>query len=443
MNKNELIELISKNELEYHGNTHKIKYLFLPEEESDHLIVVFSGFHGYEVDGKPAVYNYINTLEDTKINKLFILDSVNNVPVYYLGIDNKESYLSDTSILIKEYVSKLNMDMSKVILAGSSKGGTGALMTGFNIQSGHIISAANQVYVGNYLKSLPKVRNLIFTKIFGDNKEENIERLNRIFEEKILINKTKSNLYFHGGTKDPHYMNHMKPMLKHFDKNKIYYELDLKNYKGHSSVIYYFPEYLKRKVNEIINLPTIQNASIILDVNAMIVRIKPNYYRSKTFSTKVDFVLEDNSISSSDFKKSLVHKIDVLPKEIKRIKVTLKEYDIIRDEKEVEVDTSIKERDFLKQEFLIPGEWIDVKGKVAKNSKMYRTGLLKYNSKKYSAISGSGYVSYYKGNKFLATKRYMGDKKDLPFELDSISEADNIVLSFNERWLNKIDLLRD
>lgn len=443
MNKKQLIELISKKELDYHGNTHKIKYLFLPEEESEYLIVVLSGFHGYEVDGKPAVYNYINTLEGTKINKLFILDSVDNVPVYYLGTDNKESYMIDTSTLIKEHVRKLNIDMSKVIIAGSSKGGTGALITGFNIQSGHIISAANQLYVGNYLKTLPKVRNLIFTKIFGDNAEKNIERLNKIFEEKILINKTKSNLYFHGGTKDPHYMNHMKPMLRHFDKQKIYYELDLKNYQGHSSVIYYFPEYLKRKVNEIINLPTIQNASIIPDVDGMIVRIKPNYYRNKTFSTKVDFVLEDNSISSTDFKKKLIHKIEVLSKDIKRIKVTLKEYDIVRDKKEFEVDIMRNDGDLLKPEFLISGQWIDVKGNVAENSKMYRTGILKYDSKKYSAISGSGYVSYYSGNKFLATKRYMGHKKDLPFKLDSISEADNIVISFNERWLNKIDILRN
>lgn len=211
MKKHELLELIKNNESEFKGN----KHLFLLNKESEHLIVVFSGFHGKEVSKKPHFYNYINTLENVNINQLFIMGNVNNTPVYYYGTDGSDSYLKDTSSLINYYAKKLNINKANIITTGSSKGGTGLLIVGLDLGVGHIISAADQLNVGSYLNSLPKVRSLMFNTIFGSNDDIYVEILNKKFRDKILVDKTESNLYFHAGTRDSHYIKHMKPVLSH------------------------------------------------------------------------------------------------------------------------------------------------------------------------------------------------------------------------------------
>lgn len=441
MKKDELIALIKKNEDIYSGNKHDIKYLFIPEKESDKLLVIFSGFHGKEIKGNPPVYNYINTLEDIKENKLFVLDGVDNVPVYYLGTEGEDSYLKDTSELINIHMNKLNIDKSKLILTGSSKGGTAALSIGLHIQAGHIISAANQLYVGRYLDSMPNIRALMFNKIFGNNDDENVEKLNEVFMSKILVNKTKSNLYFHAGNRDPHYINHMKPMLRHFENKKINYELDLRNYVGHNSVVYYFPEYLKRKILEILETPKIINYSLVPDLNSVIIRPQLNSNRPKILSTSVEVILKNKNKIVTKFQNVLNHKISVNIQEVEKVKIYLKEYDRMIDTKIFEVKENNPDIDYFSAEYLIYDEWIGVKGRVANNSNMVRTARLKYNPSSNLYISGSGYVSFYSDDKFITTKRYMGSKMDLPFELNSIQDANYIIISYNKRWLDTMQLL--
>lgn len=332
MNKNDLINFIKNNEETYEGKNHNLKYLFVPNEDSEHLAVILSGFHGKEASGKKPVYNYINTLESINVNKLFILDGVDDVPVYYYGENSEPTYLEDTSSLIKNIAKKAKINLRRVIIGGSSKGGTGALLVGLNMNIGHIISGANQLYVGTYLNRMgPKLKGLMFPKILGEANEDSAQKLDELIKGQLLVNETRSNLYFHGSTRDTHYVKHMKPLLEYYDSQEIIYELDLRNYIGHNSVVYYFPNYLKNKINEILNLPKIKTPKVtIVDQNVNVL-IDVSHQRRKTFNYRVYLYLKSGKVLQSRYKNDLNHSFKVDINQIKSIKVFLKEFEILRD----------------------------------------------------------------------------------------------------------------
>ena len=63
---------IKNHEYNYRGQHHEIGYLEYREKGSRHLLVTLSGFNGREIENAPAKYNYMRTLADIHINKLFI-----------------------------------------------------------------------------------------------------------------------------------------------------------------------------------------------------------------------------------------------------------------------------------------------------------------------------------------------------------------------------------
>jgi len=109
-------------------NGNNLKYIRHEYENSDTLIVIFQAIN------TTPTYNYISTLNDFKVNKLFIKDDYGGDPKtrssYYLG-KGKDFYIADaTQALIKETVNSLNINPNRVIFLGSSKGGYAALYHG-------------------------------------------------------------------------------------------------------------------------------------------------------------------------------------------------------------------------------------------------------------------------------------------------------------------------
>lgn len=324
LNKEDIINLINTNEKTYKGEFHNINYLYLAEKESNHLLVVLSGFNGKESMSKPASYNYIKTLNGTKINKLFILDSIDNVPVYYYGVNGQDNYLKDICRLISEKLKILNIDKRNLIIAGSSKGGSGALLIGFEMKAGHIISGANQLYVGNYLSSLStNLQELIFTKILGEYNSKSKDKLDVLFKNKLLIKETSSNLYFHAGNQDTHYIKHMIPLLRHYDNNGILYELDLRNYVGHSNVGRFFPNYLIQKLSQITDLPHISSFNIDRNKNILTLRFSKNSYDE--FDWAVYITDNNNHLEVIGYTKSYRILVKTSCENIKKIKVFLRQ----------------------------------------------------------------------------------------------------------------------
>ncbi|KIH71456.1 accessory Sec system protein Asp2 [Salinicoccus roseus] len=317
---------IKKNEHQFEGKHHKIDYLEFKEKNSKHMIVVFSGFNGKETQGAPGRYNYMRTLEDIKVNKLFIKDSVDNIPVYYMGENGSTGYLDDVCSLIEEKLIEMEIDKDNLILAGSSKGGTGALLIGLQMDVGHIIAGAHQLNVGTYLNSLnKKLKSMLFTKIVGHDGGDAPEILDRKFREKFLISNTKSNLYFHGGNRDSHYVRHMVPLLRHFDANDILYELDLRSYVGHDNVMKYFPEFFVRKVKEIITRTNLDAPNIKSHGDETEVTVKVLNPKEKD---DVDWAIyvyrKDKKIKKIMYNSEPVHRIPIRYEDIRSVKVFLR-----------------------------------------------------------------------------------------------------------------------
>lgn len=332
LNKEDIINLINTNEKIYNGDSHDINYLHLVEKKSTHLLVILSGFNGKESTGKPASYNYIKTLSNTKMNKLFILDSIEDIPVYYYGINGEDSYLKDICRLISQKLQLLNIDKRNLIIAGSSKGGTGALLVGFEMKAGHIISGANQLYVGNYLSSLSSnLQELMFNKILGEYNDISKNKLDSLFKKKLLIKENSSNLYFHAGNQDTHYIKHMTPLLRHYDDNGILYELDLKNYIGHNNVGRFFPEYLVQKLIEITKLPNISSCHMDQEKNILSLRFSKNSYDE--FDWAVYITDESNNLEILGYTKSYRILVKTPVQRIKKIKVFLRQNKNIIDVK--------------------------------------------------------------------------------------------------------------
>lgn len=78
---------------------------------------------------------------------------------------------------------------------------------------------------------------------------------------------------------------------------------------------------------------------------------------------------------------------------------------------------------------LTEGSWITYDGETVRNEEMRSTEAIDYDPSKYYEINRSSYVSYYNGDEFIETIQY---SEDPPMTLDTVEEADSIVLSFNQ-----------
>jgi|SRR5699024_969920 len=78
---------------------------------------------------------------------------------------------------------------------------------------------------------------------------------------------------------------------------------------------------------------------------------------------------------------------------------------------------------------LTEGSWITYDGETVEKEEMRTTEPIEYDPSKDYEINRSSYVSYYNGDEFIETIQY---SEDPPMTLDTVEEADSIVLSFNQ-----------
>ena len=78
---------------------------------------------------------------------------------------------------------------------------------------------------------------------------------------------------------------------------------------------------------------------------------------------------------------------------------------------------------------LTEGSWITYDGETVEKEEMRTTEPIEYDTSKDYEINRSSYVSYYNGDEFIETIQY---SEDPPMTLDTVEEADSIVLSFNQ-----------
>lgn len=223
----------------------KLRYVFQKNKNSKNLIIVFSSCTRVGVKGR---YNYIRTLKNTNCNKLFILDDFgyDSRGLFYLGEDNKFEISIAVKNLLKEIVTKNNIENS--IYVGSSKGGYAALYFGLDNLNSTIIAGAPQYYLGFYLKDAKDDRRL--NQICGNN-EKDISALNNVIKGKINKNHFEGKIYLHYSTEEHTFSEHIEDLLKDLKGSKSIIETDEKKYKNHSEVGIYFADYLVKILREI------------------------------------------------------------------------------------------------------------------------------------------------------------------------------------------------
>jgi hypothetical protein len=246
-----LSEIIFKNQKVFKGAVN-VKYFFWPAEtSSEHLIVTFSGFNGNEANGEPAYYNYVKQLADVDCNRLFILDSYDKHPCYYLGKNDKLDYETTVTSII-HYVANQQNIPNTIITCGSSKGGTAALYFGMKYNYGHIIAGGMQVKVGSYLHGLSEyTKETVLKLITGGSSEADRDNLDKHFEDVFKNNKTTSNINLHIGKGDHHFESHLKPLLTILDDRNVKYNLEIKDYMEHTGLATHFPPFISDTINKI------------------------------------------------------------------------------------------------------------------------------------------------------------------------------------------------
>ena len=225
-----------------------LRYLFT-SAKSEYLIVIFSGFAG----GRKPVYNYINTLKSVNANKLFLLDEygdTTNIGSYYLG-ENGDWFLVDDVLDIINQI-KNDCSIKHIIMVGSSKGGSSALMYSLKMDCvDSVVIGAPQYYIGNYLmtkKHLP-----VLKAICGDESINSIERLNTLLPSLIQNSESKPIIYIHYSSEEHTYEEHVSPLIKDLRKHGYcVYEDSSYTYKDHKDVAKYFPQYLLHMIIKLI-----------------------------------------------------------------------------------------------------------------------------------------------------------------------------------------------
>lgn len=246
---NKLYTIVSTKlrEKTYGTGENRVKYMFFTKDENKEgynaLAVCFPAFAG-----KGAKYNYVRTLKNFNINKLFLLDDI--------GGYDKGNYLikpgveENVKTLIQEIINRVKP--AKLIFFGSSKGGYAALNFSLMFPDVNVCIAAPQYFLSDYLIREKKFENL---KVILDGNDTAIARtkLNNRLKEKIANTVClPQKVYIHYSTEEHTYKEHIADMLADLKARNIDVTEDIGNYTNHMDLVYHFPAFLKQSVKKML-----------------------------------------------------------------------------------------------------------------------------------------------------------------------------------------------
>lgn len=249
------MRVVSRQKKYIYDNT-AIRYMFENQGKKD-LIIVFGSCTR---KGIKARYNYVRTLKNMDLDQLFILDDYgfDGRGIYYLGKDMDFFVERAVSHLINRIASCHNY--RKMIFAGSSKGGYGALNFGLLFPGSSIIAGAPQYHLGSYLMDpdnhLEDTLKYITGKTRSNISQTVVKDLDSHLCSKIQnykSDKSAASIYLHYSREEHTYQEHIKDLIKDLKENGFYLQEDAGEYKNHSDVSLYFPDYLKKSVQLIID----------------------------------------------------------------------------------------------------------------------------------------------------------------------------------------------
>ncbi|WP_326965655.1 heparinase II/III domain-containing protein [Arthrobacter sp. CG_A4] len=179
------------------------------------LAVVFTAIH----QQGDFTFNYKKSVDTSGVHALYILDDFGDQGSYYLSDHGDRSIFSATQALIGQELDRLGLTAKDLITAGSSKGGSAAILHGIAAGAGRIIVGAPQVRIGSFLRD-PHANILRF--MTGDTSEDSVSALDEVVFNAIddMLDTTRLSILV--GEADHHYKNHVLPL-------KSYAETQLKD----------------------------------------------------------------------------------------------------------------------------------------------------------------------------------------------------------------------
>ena len=218
----------------------KLKYIY-EQNGSDELIIVFSAFTAV------PKYNYMKTLAEAKIDKIFILDNFGYRGSYYWYEGGKNTPNALVSKLMGRIIGEKKY--KKIYTAGSSKGGTSAIYFGLKFNVGEVFCSACQYHVGDYLNTDFDNRKKIMEGMMGKNYTSVIvrklnEELPLMIEDNAHSN-TIINLYY--SEKDNTYQKHIVYLMNDLKSAEIQYTTTIDDYVDHGDNGIYFSKHLKKR----------------------------------------------------------------------------------------------------------------------------------------------------------------------------------------------------
>lgn len=241
-----------RHERVFRGEGTRLKYMYFPMDgrkpaAANILLVGFQGCHD-----KEARYNYVRTCEQLNVHRLFIKDDFapNGRGSYYVGEKGQYNVERLVHVMVRSFMDRLCPQ--RVIFMGSSKGGYGAINCGIAFENAVIIAGAPQYRLGTYLDKPTNRPNLI--DIIGEYTPENIAALDARLEQRIKANPyaATQTCYLHYSDVEHTFEKHIRAMRQDLIDSGIDFHEDIEHYAEHGEVGKYFPNYLVKTVNEII-----------------------------------------------------------------------------------------------------------------------------------------------------------------------------------------------
>jgi len=226
----------------------RVKYLFFAPNQVEKKVLAV-GFPAFAGDRKSPKYNFVRTLRDVNIHKLFLLDDIGGIDKGNFLI--KPGVEENVRSLIQKKIDELHPE--KLIFFGSSKGGYSACNFSLMFPNVYVCIASPAYFVGDYCETYGKSANLK-AMLGGDDTDEAKEKLNDRLRNKISdAVRLPSKVYIHYSTEEHMYREHVKDLLMDLRARGVEIAADVSDYPNHADCRSYFPEFLKASIRQILN----------------------------------------------------------------------------------------------------------------------------------------------------------------------------------------------
>ncbi len=188
-----------------------VNHLRVPGRSRDKLVVAFTSLHQVG----DFTYNYKPTLDAAGVEALYILDDFGDQGSYYLQDHGDRAIFRSVQSLITSVLDELGLTPADLVLVGSSKGATAALLHGMELGAGNIFIGAPQTRIGTFL-SKPHPNVLRF--MTGGTSPDHVAALDAVtFEQATatLDRWRESSITILVGDRDHHYNGHVLPFVDH------------------------------------------------------------------------------------------------------------------------------------------------------------------------------------------------------------------------------------